>query len=457
MKKQILTLLLSAPLMLFARESYWKIEEVKPVIQRGLFFEAALDRFSNLDHILYDEDKKALWFYDSYTSEMPKHAIGTSLLEAEGKPSKEGRIEARIVGSELKILVYQDSHNIAFIICKKAADDKAAFLESVQANRKQLLEYKMDAVKAHPPVTLPAGNITSGVKVGLDGFSVTLPADKYLVMKTASGSYEVLDKNSKDLTAAFTIYKESFNRNDSLQAEDLYPLLKEGALQVNTTPYYDWREKKKGTSGYALSNSVQAGNTYINIVSGDHAQLEALSPYIGSFRSLTTDMAGSISMDVYNANGATNEPQRTVKAGGVQLKLPAAYQVRDFLAWGNNYYAFELTTELSFSSDKPNSGFYHITDTTNNNASSMDVARGGLYSLKNSSLKTSIQDIRESFLKEGSKILAEDSNGIMYYYRQSCWVCRYVQRGDTHYVYVMEFPNLSACAKEFGRSANMFQ
>lgn len=458
MKKLIVSLLVLTPIMLFAGESYWKIERVKPLMKTGLFFEVALDQFSNLDHILYDEDKKALWYYDTYSSKMPERPLGNSLLQEEGEPSKERHIEARIVGGELKILVYHNSRNIAFIVCKRVADDKTAFLEKVDASRKKLQEYIADAVKKHPPVTMPAAaDNTSQVKVKLEGLALALPADRYLVVKTQTGSYEAIDKQNKDLTAAFTIYKEAFNRNDSLKKESLHPLLKEGMLQLNTSAYYDWQEKKTGISGYALSNSIQAGNVYYNMVSSGQTELKDISPYVGPFRSATTDTAGAISLEAYNAGGTYNQPQRTVKAGTLQLRLPTAYEVTDFLVWNENFFSLELTPELSFSSDKPDCRLYNIKDTADKDASPTETARGGLYSLKNSSLKTSIQDVRESLLKEGARILAEDGNGVMYYYHQSCWVCRYHQQGNMHYVYMITLPDLSACAREFGRSAGMFQ
>lgn len=136
MKRIIFWLMVLFPTFLFAQESYWKVERVKPVMQTGLVFEAALGEMSNADYVIYDEAKKQVWYY-SNNHAMEPYLLGKSLIKAKGKPVNESRIRTKIVGAELKILIYQDNNNIAFLACKKAADNKAAFLDKVNANKKK--------------------------------------------------------------------------------------------------------------------------------------------------------------------------------------------------------------------------------------------------------------------------------------------------------------------------------
>lgn len=456
MKKKIAFLMCLIPATLFARESYWKVAEVKPVVQTSLFFEAMIGQITNLDHFVYEDDKKQLWYYDSYSNETMPRSLSDAMIKVNGKASSEGRVEMKVVGSKLKILIYYSNDNIAFIVCEKVADNKPAFLSKVEASKKMIAEQKLAAVKEHAPVTLPATDNAGAIKVGLDGFAISLPADKYFIVQQQPGRYEVLDKSSGELATEFDITKESVNRNDSLVKRDLYPVLKQENLWVNTMPYYDWEKKEKGTSGYVLSNSLPLGGSYVNLVSTEKEDVKSLSPYVAAFRSVTADLSGAIGVDTYNASPG-NMPQRKLTVGGLSFTLPASYQVRDFLQWGNNMYTFEITPGLSFTNENPNSHFSPIKDTTDENASPFKIASGGLYSLKNSSLKTGIADVRASYESEGAKILGQDATGLLYSYQSRISLIRYIQRGDTHYVYHLELPDLATAAKEFGRSVNMFQ
>lgn len=136
MKKQIFWFLFLFPAMLFAQQSYWKVDRIKPVMQTGLVFESSLATLSNSDYIMYDEGKKQVWYYSKSVKDMVPRLIDNSLIKVNGKSPKDSRIEAKIVGGNLKVLIYQDNENIAFILCKKAADNKSAFLEKVKASKK---------------------------------------------------------------------------------------------------------------------------------------------------------------------------------------------------------------------------------------------------------------------------------------------------------------------------------
>lgn len=451
--KKFIWLMLIVPSVVFGKETYWKVEKVKPIIQTSLIFETVMASLSAFDHFTYDDDSKQIWYYDGYNEGKGPRLIDGSFLESDTKSEKEGRVEVRLMGSKLKILIYQNNKNIAFIICEKAGSDKKSFLESVADSRKLITDQKLAALKAHAPVSLPATNTKGDTKVALDGFSISLPADKYFITQPEPGKYEILDKASKDLTKAFTITNDAFNGNDSLVRQELYPLLKEGNLWVNTAPYYDWRTKEKGTQGYVLSNSLRNGDKYLNIISEEKESLKELLSVLPAFRSITTDSSGAVSLASYNFR-IESEPEMKAVAGALAITLPARYEIREFSGWGS--FAFDASPKLRFSDQNPNCKYYPVKDTATKTESAFDVERGGVFSMKDGSLKTGIGDIIESLKDDNIGVLAQDRSGVVYNYHDNFYFLRYIQKGDTHYVYQMEFPTLAACLKEFGRSAPMF-
>ena len=110
------------------------MERVKPIMQTSLVFESALADISKSDYVLYNEAKKEVWYY-GVNNNMKPYQLENSLIRVKGKTSKDGRIETRIVGGLLKLLIYENNNNIAFVACKKVADNKAAFLKLVEGAR----------------------------------------------------------------------------------------------------------------------------------------------------------------------------------------------------------------------------------------------------------------------------------------------------------------------------------
>lgn len=448
MKKLLFLLLTAIPLFSAAQKSYWQIEEAKPVMVTSLFFDAFLDGFTPLDHLTYDPATERIAYYNAYTK-----TLEPAPFSDEDTP-QEWKITPRIVDGKLKILIYGSNDNIGFLICKKVADNEPAFMDKVKASKAFVSNEMMEAIKAHPPVDLARGAVAANaVAVSLGDYSLSLPANKYFIAGDDRSGYQFLLRSGKEWAADFEITRSKNNEQDSLEAKSFWPIARKESLWLSAGPYYDWRKKKKGISRYLLSNSMPLSGGFVNMVSAEKDSIEPMIGMLPVFRSLSTDKKG-ISPQAYNY------PQNNVKGvdhkvGELAFTLPASYRIREFSYGGGNFYEFAVMDGLAFSSKDSNSSYYPVEELDKKGNTSLRLADGGLYALKNARLHTDVRKIRADFDREGIKVMDQDESGILYHYHGSFFLLRYFHKKDTHYVYLMKFEDPDSCLLEFGRSKAM--
>lgn len=448
--KPLALALLFFPLFSFAQKSYWQVEQTKPVIVTSLFFDAAMQEFTSLDYLTYDPTTGSILYYDAYKPEMQAVPFDSSKIPED----KEWEVTPKIVDGKLKVLVYGNNNNIGFILCKPAADNEKAFLEKVKASKMLVQNSLMEAVKEHPIVSLPKNNTDNNdVEVTLGAYSLRLPRDKYFIVRTAD-SYQFLPKEEDKAESDFNLYDARHNSNDLLDAKGFWPVTKEENLWLSIHPYYDWKTKKKGAGAYLLTNSVQVPGGYVNMATAEKDGMEELLSLVPVFRSLKAEKKG-ISLDDYNFPDCNTESAKHT-VGALSFTLPRAYQIREFNLGGSNFYTFGVMDSLIFSSNNPDSRYYPTDETDKDGNRSLDLASGGVYTLKKPQFSTDIRKIAADFELDQISILGRDDNGILYSYHGAYHLLRYIRKGDTHYVYSMRFKTLKSCLSEFCRSRKMF-
>lgn len=448
MKKLLFLLLTAVPLCAAAQKSYWQIEETRPVMVTSLFFDAFLDEFTPLDHLTFDPATGRIAYYNGYIK-----TLEPAPFSDEGSP-REWKITPRIVDGKLKVLIYGSNDNIGFLICKKIADNEAAFMDKVKASKSFVSNALMEAIKEHPSVDLDQGAVAGdAVMVSLGDYSLSLPANKYFITGDSRTGYRFLLRSDKEWASDFKVLHSENNMNDSLDAQSFWPVARKGSLWLCASPYYDWRKKKKGIGRYLLSNSMPVAGGFVNMVTAEKDSVAQLIAMLPLFRSLSTDKKG-ISPAAYNY------PQRNIKGvdhkvGELAFTLPERYRMREFSYGGSNFYEFAVMDGLAFSSKDPNSSYYPVEELDKKGNTSLRLADGGFYALKNARLNTDIKKIRADFDRDGIRVMDQDESGILYHYHGSFVLLRYFRKKDTHYVYLMKFEDPDSCLLEFGRSKGM--
>lgn len=441
-----------------AEKSYWRLDDMNDVdivIDRSWLFRPVLAEFHPSHFYAYDDDDGSLQIYSAATPD----ASPTTLVPDDNQGHF--RIESRRMGKHLRTLLSDGRKGIAFITFTPLKDEKA--LRAALAEEHEFINGAIrKTVDKHGAIKLTAQDTTSWQRVILNAqASLRLPTDRFYIHRAKDGEWELYDLKAMQsgamiapitLSSALTLSTEPLPEESTLR-----PLYEKDGVKISTHGTFNPIKRKASTGAYQISRKIPLGETTLYLQTANIERQEAL-PLMTAIASNVEagPEANGISIAAYiSGSSAPAKEVVTDLNNNMEAHLPEGYEIEVFDCSKWSTYGFQLTEDMTFSCDDPDSHYIEVEDTLAEKEFQSDRPQGGFYIRQGAHLD---YDRNEATNAEWMTVLLEEERGFVYFMRQDWHFVRYFRIGDNHIVYYMNFgDDMAGCLREFQRSTNAIQ